>query len=384
MRQQPLKEGDMKRGLAVLWLFLVLAGCTGDRNPNASRFPSATPTGSPTQSPAPVVPTPGEPRLSVVYGVGAYSRHGFYQVTVSDSQRNIAASELFGPFYNYGSPDGRFIARGPYYQDIGSPDHADLTVADSATPGMMKRIHRVRGAQITSILWSADSNTLFYITSRYSGEEIVSRVYRIFRNGQDGRLIRSFNRDSGLYRLLAANLSDQLLYVADSEGKIEEIDLTTGRERPLKGTSISAYGSAFSPDAQQVFYEKNNNIVERTLSNGTDRVLFRGRRASNILGVSPQGDALTFDELTSTGAPDRGYILSLTTSQATPLRYGSRNGTKARWAPDGMHLWFECACAARGLSRGVIHDLTTRRSVVLGDGHHEQDDYASFIIWLVA
>jgi hypothetical protein len=63
MRQQPLKEGDMKRLLLVICLALVGSACT-------SHKPDAT---SPTPTPT------RDASVSVVFGVGSYSHNGFYK-----------------------------------------------------------------------------------------------------------------------------------------------------------------------------------------------------------------------------------------------------------------------------------------------------------------
>lgn len=333
----------MKRSAILLAMALTVTGCSSKR----------------ASDPAEVERGP----LSVLYSIRDNDRGtlvGVYRASVPNGRPLTMPSpeRLDGAFGS--SPDGRFILRRTPYNLTSADLHSELAVASSDDPTSFRTLVKVRGSYIEEVLWAPDGDPIFYLQS-VSTETVTRHELRsIRRDGSEPRLIRRLEVTADVPVTLAAFHSDRgMLYLtheffsddSSADGHrthITAVDLSDGSSdrvdvsiNPIPGPDL-----AFAPDGSRLYYLAGSRIIERTLADGRERILYRSDEETTFVHdilVSPDGETLYFEaERRSAISTGTVFALRLGDLKAKVIYEYRRSGEGGpiRLSPDGFWMWF--------------------------------------------
>jgi Tol biopolymer transport system component len=355
----------MRRLLAlVTGTLLLLAGCTSQK-PHAILTPSPASSRS-----TPLTQAPGA--WALFFRLEADSS---CQTTVSRLVRAQPSGALVStgiPWmesdHGYVSADGRKLA---IVQRRGQ--QTILRVGEAGASGSLPKLLVIPDG-ITSVLWSADGRTLYFMASPYGREGTTERLESIEVGSKRVRLLSMFpNAGPRFHKLLGLRSDGQTLVwiidIADGAGGAQDLGVTDLRSRTSRsiGSSLRTEynGYALSLDRRTLYWMRDaKSLVARSLDTGADRVLYtRGRARVRAPVVAPDGSSLVFQDtdlaFTQFDATSSTVTVTLSldvsSGRVRVLRRAKSQMASEQpvaWSPDGRWVWFADESQMKGVAGG--------------------------------
>jgi Tol biopolymer transport system component len=94
----------------------------------------------------------------------------------------------------------------------------------------------------------------------------------------------------------------------------------------------------FGPDEKKIYYRRGGSIIERELTSGTERELFREKATGNSVSIKVSPDGRYIAAVETAGTTDTLHLIPVSGAAATtllPTKSGERlNGFQLQWTPD--------------------------------------------------
>ncbi|NQU27201.1 MAG: hypothetical protein HQ528_02815 [Candidatus Marinimicrobia bacterium] len=250
-----------------------------------------------------------------------------------------------------------FTENGTFYYSLISRKFNTFTAPLDQVKGELKSdLAKPLLGSIGHALWSPDGKSLALIKEQWAINRYPLFI-RDLETGKERKLpdwlnVRHLRWSSDGKTLLVAGYDDRRELEKDNNGGIYTIEVESGKVTELLAFSNTQENDGekslvwaqtiakWSDDQKSIYYLKNNQLINRKLITGQEKILSQNKKISKILGLSPDGKNLIVsaeDQIYITSTTG-GKLISIVEVNTTTTGPSLRN--KAVWSPNENYIFF--------------------------------------------